>query len=138
MNALARTAGDGLQVDLEQVIGTTWASVKKLRTPDLKFQLRTPTTTAIVRGTSFVTTVEVVNGQTVTTVRTAEGEVVVQAVAGCPPVTVGANQQTQVTQNGPRRRRSLSRSGRGCASPGPRRSDSWSVIPADSPAARPA
>ncbi|MSQ37590.1 MAG: hypothetical protein EXR61_04675 [Chloroflexi bacterium] len=101
VNALARTAGDGLQVDLEQVIGTTWASVEKLKTPDSKFQLKTPTSTAVVRGTSFVTTVEVVNGQTITTIRTAEGEVVVQAVSGGPPVTVGANQQTQVTQNAP-------------------------------------
>lgn len=101
VNALVRTAGDGLQVDLEQVIGTTWASVEKLKTPDSKFQLKTPTSAAVVRGTSFVTTVEVVNGQTITTVKTAEGEVVVQAVFGGPAVTVGANQQTQVTQNAP-------------------------------------
>ena len=99
--SLARTSGDGIQAELEQVVGRTWTSVQKLKTPDSKFQLKTPNSTAVVRGTAFETTVEVVNGETVTTVRTTEGEVVVQAVSGGPPVTVGADQQTQVTRSGP-------------------------------------
>ncbi len=101
VTSLVRTPGDGLQVELEQVAGRTWASVEKLKTQASKFQLKTPTTTAVVRGTAFETLIEVVNGQTVTTIKTSEGEVVVQAVSGGPPVTVGADQQTQVTQTAP-------------------------------------
>jgi hypothetical protein len=74
--------------------------VNKLSTPDSRFELKTPTSTAIVRGTTFETTVEIVNGQTITTVKTGEGEVVVQAVAG-GETTVTAGTQVQVQQGQP-------------------------------------
>ncbi|MBI3522871.1 MAG: FecR domain-containing protein [Chloroflexi bacterium] len=98
--SLARVGGDGIQVTIEQTLGRTWASVSKLKTPDSKFELKTPTSTAVVRGTTFETLVEVVNGQTVTTIKTDEGEVLVQAVAG-GQTTVGAGQQVQNQQNQP-------------------------------------
>jgi len=100
VTSLARTGASGLQVTIEQTIGRTWASVNKLSTPDSRFELKTPTSTAIVRGTTFETTVEVVNGQTVTTVKTGEGEVVVQAVSG-GETTVTAGTQVQVRQGQP-------------------------------------
>lgn len=81
--ALARTSGDGLQVTIEQSAGRTWASVQKLVTPDSRFELRTPSMTAIVRGTTFETIVErLPDGTTTTTVLTGEGEVVARAEAG--------------------------------------------------------
>jgi len=87
-------------VTIEQTIGRTWASVNKLSTPDSRFELKTPTATAIVRGTTFRTTVEIVNGQTVTTIETDEGIVVVQAVSG-GETTVTAGTQVQIPQGQP-------------------------------------
>jgi hypothetical protein len=90
-------AGDGsLQVSIEQTLGRTWASVQKLG-PGGKFEVKTPSSTAAVRGTAFETIVEVVNGVTTTTVKTTEGEVIVQAQAG-GQTTVGAGQQVAVPQ----------------------------------------
>lgn len=81
--SLARTSGDGLQVTIEQSFGRTWASVAKLATPDSRFELRTPSMTAIVRGTTFETRVErQPDGTTTTTILTGEGEVVARAEAG--------------------------------------------------------
>src|SRR3954470_13826308 len=36
----------GIQLVLEQTLGRTWASVQKLKTPDSKFEIKTPTSTA--------------------------------------------------------------------------------------------
>ena len=90
--SLARTSGDGLQVTIEQVSGRTWASVQKLRTADSRFELKTPTLTAVVRGTSFETVIEIVNGQPVTTIRTTEGEVLVRAQGGGETSVTAGNQ----------------------------------------------
>jgi hypothetical protein len=95
--SLARVGADGIQVVIEQTIGRTWASVERLKTPDSKFELRTPTSTAAVRGTAFETLVELINGVTTTTILTTEGEVVARAVAG-GETTVAAGQQVQVAQ----------------------------------------
>jgi hypothetical protein len=93
-------AGDGsLQVSIEQTLGRTWASVQKLG-GNGKFEVKTPTSTAAVRGTAFETIVEVVNGVPTTTVRTTEGEVVVQAQAG-GQTSVAAGQQVEVPQGAP-------------------------------------
>jgi hypothetical protein len=97
--SLVKTATGGIQVSIEQNVGRTWASVQKLG-PDSKFEVKTPTSTAVVRGTSFETIVETVNGVTTTTVKTTEGEVLVQAQAG-GSTTVGAGQQVQNTQGAP-------------------------------------
>lgn len=96
--SLVKTSSGGMQVTIEQTLGRTWASVQKLG-PDSKFEIKTPTSTAAVRGTAFETIVETVNGVTTTTVKTTEGEVVVQAVAG-GQTTVGAGQEVQVPLGG--------------------------------------
>jgi hypothetical protein len=97
--SLTKSSSGGIQVTIEQTLGRTWASVQKLG-PDSKFEIKTPSSTAAVRGTAFETVVETVNGVTTTTVKTTEGEVVVQAVSG-GQTTVGAGQEVQVPQGAP-------------------------------------
>ena len=96
--SLVKTSDGGIQVSIEQSLGRTWASVQKLGSGS-KFEIKTPTSTAAVRGTAFETIVETVNGVTTTTIKTTEGEVVVQAVSG-GQTTVGAGQQVQVPEGG--------------------------------------
>ena len=96
--SLTKTGDGGIQVSIEQGLGRTWASVQKLGSSS-KFEIKTPTSTAAVRGTAFETVVETVNGVTTTTIKTTEGEVLVQAVSG-GQTTVGAGQEVQVVQGG--------------------------------------
>lgn len=97
----ARTAGNALQVVIEQLSGRTWASVQQLASPDSRFEIRTPSLTATVRGTAFETIIEVVNGQPVTTIKTTEGEVLVRAQGGGGDTTVGPDQQVTVPVGAP-------------------------------------
>ena len=94
--SLVRTSSGGIQVTIEQTLGRTWASVQKL-SGGSTFEIKTPTSTAAVRGTAFETIVATVNGVTTTTVKTTEGEVIVQAAAG-GQTTVGAGQEVQIAQ----------------------------------------
>ncbi len=99
--ALARDGADGIQASIEQSLGRTWASVEKLKTPNSKFEIKTPGMTAIVRGTTFETIVVTTpDGKTTTTIKTGEGEVVAQAVAG-GEVRVPAGTQVEVKQDQP-------------------------------------
>lgn len=96
--SLAKTSSGGIQLDVEQTAGRTWASVSKLTSSDSKFQIHTPTMTATVRGTAFETIVEKTpDGKIVTTIKTDEGTVVVQAVSG-GEVTVPAGTQVDVKE----------------------------------------
>jgi len=94
--SLTKTSSGGIQVAIEQTLGRTWASVQKLGS-DSTFQIKTPTSTAAVRGTAFETVVETVNGVIATTIRTIEGQVVVQATSG-GQTTVGPGEEVQVPQ----------------------------------------
>ena len=94
--SLTKTSSGGIQVTIEQTLGRTWSSVRKLA-PDSTFEIKTPTSTAAVRGTAFETVVATVNGVTTTTVKTTEGQVVVQAVSGGQTI-VGPGQEVQVPQ----------------------------------------
>lgn len=99
--SLVKTPSGGIQLDLEQTAGKTWASVSKLVAADSKFQIRTPSMTAIVRGTAFETIVEKLpDGKVVTTIKTSEGEVVVQAAAG-GEVRVPAGTEVNVQEGAP-------------------------------------
>lgn len=96
--SLVKTGSGGIQLDLEQTAGRTWASVSKLVAADSKFAIHTPSITALVRGTAFETIVETLpDGKVVTTIKTGEGEVVVQAAAG-GEVRVPAGTEVQVPQ----------------------------------------
>jgi FecR-like protein len=101
VTSLVKTPSGGIQLDLEQTAGRTWASVSKLVAADSKFEIHTPSITALVRGTAFETIVEKrPDGQIVTTIKTEEGEVVVQAAAG-GEVRVPAGTQVDVSQGQP-------------------------------------
>jgi hypothetical protein len=87
-------ASGAITIQLEQAMGRTWSSVQKLARPDSKFELRTPATTATVRGTGFVTDV-LASGAT--TVATADG--IVEVSAQGTTVVVPAGSLTTVQPN---------------------------------------
>jgi len=98
---LNRLANGGIQLVVEQTLGRTWASVAKLKTPDSKFELKTPTSTASVRGTAFETIVQQqADGSVAVTFKADDGQLVVTATAG-GQTTVDANQQVTINQNQP-------------------------------------
>ena len=53
VTTLNRLDNGGIQLTIEQTLGRSWASVSKLKTADSKFEIKTPTSTATVRGTAF-------------------------------------------------------------------------------------
>jgi hypothetical protein len=96
--ALNRVSGDGMQVTIEQSLGRSWSSVQKLKTPDSRYEVRTPSTTAVVRGTGFLTLVQQQpTGGTQTTYQVDEGTLQVTATAG-GTVTVAAGQQVTIAE----------------------------------------
>ena len=96
---LNRLPNGGIQLTIEQTLGRTWASVAKLKTPDSKFEIKTPTSTASVRGTAFETiVVQNPDGSTSVTFKADDGELAVTATAG-GTTTVPANTQVTVNQN---------------------------------------
>ena len=70
----AAAQGSDTVVQMTQTLGRTWHVVTKVVTGDSKYEVRTPASTASVRGTSF----EVTTDGTTTTVSTTEGTVVNQ------------------------------------------------------------
>ncbi len=101
VTTLNRLNDGGIQVTIEQTLGRTWASVAKLRTPDSKFEVKTPTSTAAVRGTSFETNVQQrPDGSVAVTYTADDGQLLVTAVAG-GQTTVTPNTQVQIDQNQP-------------------------------------
>jgi hypothetical protein len=96
--ALNRVPADGIQVTIEQSLGRSWQSVQKLKTPDSRYEVRTPSTTAIVRGTAFLTLVQpLATGGTQTTYQVDEGTLQVNATAG-GSVTVTAGNQVTIAE----------------------------------------
>ena len=88
--------GGAIAIRISQTLGRTWASVQKLTRVDSKFEVRTPSLTAAVRGTGFIT--EVLADGT-STVQTADGSVAVTAQG--QTVIVGAGQTTTAQPNAP-------------------------------------
>jgi len=98
---LNRVGSGGIQLLVEQTLGRSWAAVSKLKTPDSKFEIKTPSSIAAVRGTSFETIVtQNADGTTSVTYKVDDGEIVVTANAG-GSVTVGANQQVTINTGQP-------------------------------------
>jgi len=89
-------ASGAIAIRIAQTIGRTWASVQKLSRADSKFELRSPTMTAVVRGTGFLT--EVLADGT-STVETTDGTV--QVTAQGQTVNVSAGQTTSAPPNAP-------------------------------------
>ena len=92
----ASAASGAISIRISQTIGRTGASVQKLTRADSKFEIRTPTAVAAVRGTGFIT--EVLADGT-TTVETTDGNV--QVTGQGQSVLVGAGQTTTVLPNSP-------------------------------------
>lgn len=98
---LGRVGSGGIQLIVEQTLGRSWAAVSKLKTPDSKFEVKTPSSIAAVRGTAFETIVTAnADGTTSVTYKVDEGEIVVTANAG-GSVTVGAGQQVTINSGQP-------------------------------------
>ena len=98
---LNRLANGGIELLVEQTLGRSWAAVSKLKTPDSKFEIKTPTSIAAVRGTSFETNVaQNADGTFSVTYKVDDGEILVTANAG-GSVAVGAGQQVTIATNQP-------------------------------------
>jgi FecR-like protein len=96
--ALNRVSTDGIQVTIEQSLGRSWQSVQKLKTPESRYEVRTPSTTAVVRGTGFLTLVQqLATGGTQTTYQVDEGGLQVNATAG-GSVNVPAGTQVTIAE----------------------------------------
>ena len=94
-NLQASASGDKI-VELTQTVGRTWHVVTHLASPNSKYEIRTPASTAAVRGTAFEVAIAP-DGTTNTT--TTEGDVAASAQGG--EVHVLAGQFTSVTQGSP-------------------------------------
>src|SRR3989441_2723968 len=96
--ALNRLPSDGIQVTIEQTLGRSWSSVQKLKTPDSKFEIKTPSASAVVRGTAFLTLVQQLpTGGTQTTYQVDDGSLQVTATAG-GTVAVPAGMQVTIAE----------------------------------------
>ena len=101
VTTLNRLDTGGIQLTIEQTLGRSWASVSKLKTADSKFEIKTPTSTATVRGTAFETiVVRRPDGGVTVTYKTDDGNVLVTANAG-GQTSVTANTQVTIDQNQP-------------------------------------
>jgi FecR-like protein len=99
--ALNRVSTEGIQVTIEQSLGRSWSSVQKLKTLDSRYEVRTPSTVAVVRGTGFLTFVQqLAAGGTQTTYQVDEGTLQVSATAG-GTVTVPAGSQVTIAEGAP-------------------------------------
>jgi hypothetical protein len=97
---LNRLPSGGIELLLEQTLGRSWAAVAKLK-PDSKFEIKTPSSIAAVRGTAFETNVtQNADGTTSATYKVDDGQILVTANAG-GSVTVGAGQQVTINVNQP-------------------------------------
>lgn len=98
---LDRLGSGGIQLLVEQTLGRSWAAVSKLKTPDSKFEIKTPTSIAAVRGTAFETIViQNADGTISVTYKVDDGEILVTANTG-GSVAVGADQQVTISTNQP-------------------------------------
>ncbi len=99
--AAAAARGGGTIVDLVQSAGRSWHVVTRLTTVDSRYEVRTPSATASVRGTAFeVAVVDDPVAGVVTTVTTTEGRVTAADIAGTSEVLVAADQTTTVRAKG--------------------------------------
>ena len=96
--ALNRVPSNGIQATIEQTLGRSWSAVQKLKTPDSRYEVRTPSTSAVVRGTAFLTSVQQLpSGTTQTTYQVDDGSLQVTANAG-GTVTVPAGFQVTIAE----------------------------------------
>lgn len=93
IEALASTSDGGSVVAVWQVAGRTWHVVTKLITGGSRYEVRTPSSTASVRGTVFAVDVGVDASGPTATVTTSEG-MVLHVADALGAVRVGAGEQS--------------------------------------------
>ncbi|MBI2983077.1 MAG: FecR domain-containing protein, partial [Chloroflexi bacterium] len=88
-----------LLVRLQQTLGKTWSHVQPLLSPSSRFHVKTPSATAVVRGTSFEIEVEIqsATGEVVTKVNVFQGQVDMVAAGAVQAVVAG---QTTAVETG--------------------------------------
>lgn len=91
--------GGSTIVQLAQSLGRSWHVVTHLTTADSRYEVRTPSATASVRGTAFEVAVASGLGGPTTTVTTTEGLVATADAAASTEVLVSADQTTTVRAN---------------------------------------
>src|SRR3989442_13947170 len=94
VDTLSVDAGGGTVILMTQAVGRTWHVVTKLLTGSSRYEVRTPASTASVRGTEFEVQVETSGGEPVTTVVTTEGRV---AHSAPDPARPGQTSEVLVT-----------------------------------------
>ena len=82
IRALSLDPDGSTTIQMEQPAGRTWHAVQRLLSDGSRYELRTPSATAAVRGTAFsVQVVTAPGGEVVTVVQTTEGAVATRKVA---------------------------------------------------------
>lgn len=95
----ATTRSGSTIVGLAQSLGRTWHVVTHLTTADSRYEVRTPTATASVRGTAFEVALDDAASGPTTTVTTTEGRVATTDRPATTEVLVAADQTTTVRAN---------------------------------------
>ncbi len=95
IDTAAETQDGGIVVALTQLLGQTWHVVSKLGATS-SYQVRTPASTAAVRGTAFQVGVDVTGGTPVATIETHEGAVATTAAGKTEEVLVRQGSATTV------------------------------------------
>lgn len=94
ITSLAADPDGSTTISMDQLLGKTWHSVSKLVNAGSKYEVRTPTAVATVRGTMFEVDVASQQDEIVSTVKTTEGAV---ATSKAPTVQEPAPAQVVVT-----------------------------------------
>ena len=95
VNTLKATSAGDIVMEIEQNVGRSWHVVSRALTPNSKYEVRTPTSVASVRGTAFLVSVQPDGG---TNVQTTDG--LVHTNAGGVEVQVPPGFQTNVAAGG--------------------------------------
>jgi hypothetical protein len=105
IETLRTEADGGTAIGMMQMLGRTWHVVTKLITGSSRYEVRTPSSTASVRGTIFAVDVHVDADGPTATVTTSEGVVVHTAAdpkaAGVTQVRVTAGQESTKSASRP-------------------------------------
>jgi len=101
VTALSTEPDGATVVEMTQNLGRSWHVVTRILSGASKYQVRTPSATASVRGTAFQVDVVIVGGEPETTVTTSEGNVSHSApdprrLGQTTTINVGPGQQSSV------------------------------------------
>src|SRR5256712_8820156 len=120
VDTLSVEADGGTVVLMTQAVGRTWHVVTKLLTGSSRYEVRTPASTASVRGTEFEVQVDTSGGEPVATVVTTEGRV---AHSAPDPARPGLTSEVLVTAG----TQASARPGRPVEQPRPKPADQRTV-----------